>query len=409
MKIHQQKSQKPTRMQSRSLGVTQSIAPSSRASMSAGTQGVMNLTEQTLPAAIGGHPFAVIYFWAPLSAPSREFAPGFAARAARNPDILFARVNAAEEQAIVAQLHVRSLPALMIFRSNVVVHAQAGVLTAAALDAALASARALDMDDVRRKAVSVDALALDGHAARAGTGDTQAESDSGLLSIETYLRPSVRKLLADATPRMASGGLLAIRDAFKPEFAERMYRSLDSCRAWRVHEGGEQDFHFRHHNLYDPREYPQDLAWCSSIFESPGTKAWVARLSGRHCAGPAEFSASLYLPGDHSLPHNDVAAIDDDARRQVAFVWHLAKDWRPEWGGALYWCAKASYLPPAFNTLYLFNVGPESNHFVTHVSPYAQGKRLAINGWWTGPAETGSRAWKGPDRIAAGDAEILVY
>jgi Rps23 Pro-64 3,4-dihydroxylase Tpa1-like proline 4-hydroxylase len=90
-------------------------------------------------------------------------------------------------------------------------------------------------------------------------------------------------------------------------------------------------------------------------------------------------------------------------------VWHLAKDWRSEWGGALFWCSKGCYLPPVFNTLWLFNVGPESNHFVTEVSPYAQGKRLTVNGWWTGPAATGDPVWKGPDRIGAGDAEILIY
>jgi Rps23 Pro-64 3,4-dihydroxylase Tpa1-like proline 4-hydroxylase len=59
--------------------------------------------------------------------------------------------------------------------------------------------------------------------------------------------------------------------------------------------------------------------------------------------------------------------------------------------------------------LWLFNVGPESTHFVTHVSPYAHGKRLTINGWWTGPAGTAPPLWKGPDRIGTGDAEILVY
>jgi Rps23 Pro-64 3,4-dihydroxylase Tpa1-like proline 4-hydroxylase len=26
----------------------------------------------------------------------------------------------------------------------------------------------------------------------------------------------------------------------------------------------------------------------------------------------------------------------------------------------------------------------ESYHFVTHVTPFAQSKRLSINGWWTG-------------------------
>ena len=139
------------------------------------------------------------------------------------------------------------------------------------------------------------------------------------------------------------------------------------------------------------------------------TRAWATRLSGRLCEGPTVFTASWYLPGDHSLPHTDAIRSGSDGRRQVAFVWHLAKDWQPEWGGALFWCPKALYLPPVFNTLVLFNVGPATSHFVTQVSPSAQGKRLAINGWWTGPAGTGEQVEPTPDRICANGTPIEVY
>ena len=58
--------------------------------------------------------------------------------------------------------------------------------------------------------------------------------------------------------------------------------------------------------------------------------------------------------------------------------------------------------PPAFNTLVLFNVGPDTSHFVTTVSPYAQSKRLAINGWWTGPDATGEPLHVEPTRLSMG-------
>jgi len=235
--------------------------------------------------------------------------------------------------------------------------------------------------------------------------------DAVLLSIETYLRPSLRgsgSAMKEISARVAAGRLVAIREAFEPAFAERMHRGLDACTAWRVYEGYEKHFHFHHHNLYEVSEYPPELAWCANVFDSAATKAWATRLSGRECVGPTVFSASWYLPGDHSLPHDD--AIENVNNRQVAFVWHLAKDWRPEWGGALYWCPKATYLPPVFNTLLLFNVGcGTSHHFVTQVSPYAQGKRLAINGWWTGPAATRKPEWSGPERIDADDVSIKIY
>lgn len=380
--------------------------------MPADTPGVIELTEQNFASAIDGHPFAVVDFWAPSCAPCRAFAPTFAATAARNRDVLFAKVNTEDQQAIGAQFNIRSIPTLMIFRSNIIVYAKTGALQAGALDEVLGAMRALDMEQVRRQVTSVDAVALGAPVAPTNDVDAQAEADASLLSIETYLRPSLRgpgSALTDVGPRLAAGGLVAIRDAFEPDFAERMYRSLDRCTTWRVYENYEDDFHYHHHNLFHSDEYPADLAWCSKVFDSSSTKAWVTRLSGRSCPGPAEVYASWYLPGDHSLPHNDVADSGANFNRQVAFVWHLAKDWRSEWGGALFWCPKASYLPPVFNTLWLFNVGPESTHFVTHVSPYAQGKRLAINGWWTGQTATGDPVWKGPDRIGTGSTEIVIY
>jgi len=380
--------------------------------MSADTPGVIELTEQNFASSIDGHPFAVIDFWAPSCAPCRAFAPIFAATAARNPDVLFGKVNTEDQRAIGAQFKIRSIPTLMIFRGNIIVYDKAGALEAGALDEVLRAARALDMEQVQRKVVSVDGVALGNPTAPTTDADAKAAGDASLPSVETYLRPSLRGLgsaLANALPRLAAGELIVIRDAFEPDFAEQMYRSLDRCTAWRPYEGYEEDFSYHHHNLYHPEEYPADLAWCSKVFASSSTKAWVTRLSGRSCPGPVQFSASWYLPGDYSLPHNDIAESGENSNRQVAFVWHLAKDWRSEWGGALFWCARAYYLPPVFNTLLLFNVGTESNHFVTHVSPYAQGKRLAINGWWTGPAATGGPVWKGPDRISAGSAEIEIY
>jgi len=384
--------------------------------MSNETPGVIELTEHNFASRIDGHPFAVVDFWAPSSASCRAFAPTLAAAAARNPDVLFARVNTEDQKAIGAQFSIRSIPTLIIFRSNIIVCAKAGALQADALEEALREARALDMEQVGRKVISVEGVALGAPttpAPPAATTDVErhAAADAA-LSIETYLRPSLRgpaSALAAAIPRMQAGGLIVIRDAFEPDFAERMYRSLDRCTTWRPYEGYEEDFSYHHHNLYIPEEYPPDLAWCSKVFASSNTKAWATRLSGRSCTGPVQFSAAWYLPGDYSLPHNDIAESGENSTRQLAYVWHLAKDWRSEWGGALYWCARAWYLSPVFNTLVLFNVGTESNHFVTQVSPYAQGKRLAINGWWTGPAPTGGAVWKGPDRIGAGSAEIEIY
>ena len=313
--------------------------------LSAPTLGVIELTEQNFAASVDGHPFAVIGIWAPSSVLSRAFASSFAAAAARNPDALFAKVDADAQRAVVEQFEITSLPTLIVFRSNVIVYAKAGMLQAQELDQVVNTARALDMQEVRRKVVSVNPVAI-GDAGTPTTAPVVTATDERLLSIETHLRPSVRAALTEVGPRLAAGGLVAIRDAFDPDFAERMHRSLDTCTAWRLYEGYEEHFHYHHHNVYELGEFPADLAWCSRIFDSSPTKQLITRLSGRSCQGPAEVSASWYVPGDHSLPHNDVAASDAGSNRQVAFVWHLAKDWRSEWGGALFWCCQG-LLPAA--------------------------------------------------------------
>merc|ERR1712224_920721 len=70
-------------------------------------------------------------------------------------------------------------------------------------------------------------------------------------------------------------------------------------------------------------------------------------------------------------------------QRSVAFVWHLSKHWKPEWGGAFYWIPEPKYMHAEFNSLYLFSVTHEGYHQVTSVSPLSAEKRLAFNGWWT--------------------------
>ena len=209
-------------------------------------------------------------------------------------------------------------------------------------------------------------------------------------SIEFFLNPKIfgnGELEQQINDHLGKGDLVVIRDALQIAFAERMFSCLDQFADWRLYEGYEKHFHYHHHNIYDDNLYPPDLIWCQEIFSSDSTKMFMQRLSESDCTGKTTFSASLYLPGDHSLPHDDFLGHKDD-HRQVAFVWHLTKHWQSEWGGEFFWCRKNRYVSPSFNSLVLFRVQPANMHFVTAVTRHAQGKRLAISGWWTGGRES---------------------
>ena len=199
-------------------------------------------------------------------------------------------------------------------------------------------------------------------------------------SIVNYLNP--REDWEDVGRRLQAGEVVILKDAFKEQFAEAAYAELASNEVpWSVNEHyGESGYAHKHRNVYDPALFSAQLNATYGVFDNDETKAWVAQLTGRDCSGETTGAPSHYRAGDHSLPHTDWVG-----QRTVAYVWHLSKEWRPEWGGNLYWAqnphARATY-PASFNQLCLFSVTTKSAHFVTTVSPHASQKRLTFNGWW---------------------------
>jgi hypothetical protein len=202
------------------------------------------------------------------------------------------------------------------------------------------------------------------------------------VSIETVLRPGLLAqpgLKARLRAATTSGRMCVIRDAFAPAFAEGVAGVLDATTDWKPYQDFNQPFfHYTHHNLYEHAQYDGELRRCFDIFNSSATKTTMGELFNVDCGGALHFGASLYLPGDYSLPHDDRLG-----PRSLAFVWHLSRNWDPSWGGHLYWAPTMTYLKPTFNTLIIFPVTRRSWHFVCPVSPYAKSQRLTVNGWWT--------------------------
>ncbi len=109
----------------------------------------INLTQANLEETLSRNDIVVLDFWAGWCGPCRMFAPTFEKVAAKNPAIVFGKVDTEAEPALAAAFDIRSIPTLMVFRQGIIVFMQAGMLSEPALDDLLSQVKALDMDQVR--------------------------------------------------------------------------------------------------------------------------------------------------------------------------------------------------------------------------------------------------------------------
>ena len=111
----------------------------------------IDLTQSNFEKTITDNDIVIIDFWAPWCAPCKNFGPIYEATSEKYSDIVFGKVNTEEEQGLAGSFQIRSIPTLMIFREQIVIFSQPGMMQGPQLEDIIAKVKELDMDIVRKE------------------------------------------------------------------------------------------------------------------------------------------------------------------------------------------------------------------------------------------------------------------
>ncbi|MEX1310684.1 MAG: thioredoxin domain-containing protein [Candidatus Sulfomarinibacteraceae bacterium] len=111
---------------------------------------VQQLTKENFEGTITDNDIVIIDFWAEWCGPCKAFKPIFHAAAERHDDVTFASCDTEAETELAGMFQIRSIPTTVIFREQIPVFSQPGMLPAEALDELLGKVKELDMDEVKK-------------------------------------------------------------------------------------------------------------------------------------------------------------------------------------------------------------------------------------------------------------------
>lgn len=111
----------------------------------------VDLTTTTFNETLDSNEIVIVDFWAEWCGPCKQFAPIFQRVSDTYPDVVFAKVNTEEQQALATQYGIQSIPTIMVVRDGIILLNQAGMLPEDKFDDLITHVKGLDMDKIRQE------------------------------------------------------------------------------------------------------------------------------------------------------------------------------------------------------------------------------------------------------------------
>ncbi len=113
----------------------------------------LDITAANFEETIEKNDIVIVDFWAEWCGPCKSFSPIYDEVSEKHEDIVFGKIDTEAEQELAGHFQIRSIPTLMIFREQVVLFSQPGMLNAAQLEDVIKKVQDIDMEKVHAEIV----------------------------------------------------------------------------------------------------------------------------------------------------------------------------------------------------------------------------------------------------------------